>query len=77
LFGVKPALALNTNPHAASPDNLVQVILNGIQTPPTMRWAICPASGTAWTTGRLRTCSDICVNDLHRRKSLARRYEDD
>jgi nicotinate dehydrogenase subunit B len=33
LFGVKPLLALNTNLHAASPDNLVQVILNGIQTP--------------------------------------------
>lgn len=33
LFGVKPLLALNTNLHASSPDNLVQVILNGIQTP--------------------------------------------
>ncbi|WP_159916830.1 cytochrome c [Pantoea sp. 18069] len=33
LFGVKPLLALNTNVHAATPDNLVQVILNGIQTP--------------------------------------------
>jgi nicotinate dehydrogenase subunit B len=33
LFGVKPLLALNTNLHAAVPDNLVQVILNGIQTP--------------------------------------------
>jgi nicotinate dehydrogenase subunit B len=33
LFGVKPLLAVNTNLHAASPDNLVQVILNGIQAP--------------------------------------------
>ncbi len=33
MFGVKPQLALNTNLHAASPDNLVQVILNGIQAP--------------------------------------------
>ncbi len=33
LFGVKPLLGLNTNLHAATPDNLVQVILNGIQTP--------------------------------------------
>ncbi|MGE8317310.1 MAG: c-type cytochrome [Comamonas sp.] len=33
LFGVKPLLGLNTNLHAAAPDNLVQVILNGIQTP--------------------------------------------
>ncbi|MNV95243.1 Nicotinate dehydrogenase subunit B [compost metagenome] len=30
---MKPLLALNTNLHASSPDNLVQVILNGIQTP--------------------------------------------
>jgi len=33
LFGVKPLLAVNTNLHAATPDNLVQVILHGIQTP--------------------------------------------
>lgn len=33
LFGVKPLLGQNTNLHAASPDNLIQVILNGIQAP--------------------------------------------
>ncbi|WP_368932843.1 cytochrome c, partial [Achromobacter xylosoxidans] len=33
LFGAKPLLAQNTNLHAASPDNLIQVILNGIQAP--------------------------------------------
>ncbi|KAG1247746.1 hypothetical protein G6F68_014072 [Rhizopus microsporus] len=33
LFGVKPLLISNTNLHAATPDNLIQVILNGIQTP--------------------------------------------
>lgn len=33
LFGVKPLLSSNTNLHAATPDNLIQVILNGIQTP--------------------------------------------
>jgi nicotinate dehydrogenase subunit B len=33
LFGVKPLLGLNTNLHAADPDNLIQVILNGIQSP--------------------------------------------
>ncbi|MPS96032.1 c-type cytochrome [Comamonas sp.] len=33
LFGVKPLLDLNTSLHAASPDNLLQVILNGIQAP--------------------------------------------
>ena len=33
LFGAKPQLGLNTNLHAATPDNLVQVILHGIQEP--------------------------------------------
>ncbi|MFE0840559.1 c-type cytochrome [Achromobacter insolitus] len=33
LFGVKPPLASNTNLHAATPDNLIQVILHGIQEP--------------------------------------------
>jgi len=33
LFGSRPSLALNTNLHSATPDNLVQVILHGIETP--------------------------------------------
>lgn len=33
LFGAKPQLGLNTNLHAATPDNLIQVILHGIQEP--------------------------------------------
>ncbi len=33
LFGVRPALALNTNVHAARPDNLIRVILEGIPSP--------------------------------------------
>jgi nicotinate dehydrogenase subunit B len=33
LFGVKPLLDVNTNLHADKPDNLVQVIMHGIQTP--------------------------------------------
>src|SRR5262249_10838666 len=33
LFGSRPSLALNSNLHAAVPDNLIQVILNGIATP--------------------------------------------
>jgi nicotinate dehydrogenase subunit B len=32
-FGVKPALPLNTSVHSASPDNLIQVILNGVPRP--------------------------------------------
>lgn len=33
LFGSKPSLALNTNLHSSSPDNLIQVILHGIEQP--------------------------------------------
>jgi nicotinate dehydrogenase subunit B len=33
LFGSRPSLALNSNLHSASPDNLIQVILHGIAAP--------------------------------------------
>ena len=33
LFGSRPSLALNSNLHSASPDNLIQVILHGIASP--------------------------------------------
>jgi nicotinate dehydrogenase subunit B len=33
LFGSRPSLALNTSLHAATPDNLVQVVLHGITEP--------------------------------------------
>lgn len=33
LFGSRPSLALNSNVHSAMPDNLIQVILHGIEIP--------------------------------------------
>ena len=33
LFGSRPSLALNSNLHAGTPDNLIQVILHGIAAP--------------------------------------------
>jgi nicotinate dehydrogenase subunit B len=33
LFGSRPSLALNSNLHSATPDNLIQVILHGIVKP--------------------------------------------
>jgi nicotinate dehydrogenase subunit B len=33
LFGSRPSLALNSNLHGATPDNLIQVILHGIAKP--------------------------------------------
>ncbi|MBE1189014.1 cytochrome c, partial [Escherichia coli] len=32
-FGVRPSLALNSNVHADSPDNLLRIILDGIHSP--------------------------------------------
>jgi nicotinate dehydrogenase subunit B len=45
LFGSRPSLALNTNLHAASPDNLIQVILHGITTPVSSDLGYMPAFG--------------------------------
>ncbi|CAN5399350.1 molybdopterin-dependent oxidoreductase [soil metagenome] len=33
LFGSRPSLALNSNVHSATPDNLIQVVLHGIEQP--------------------------------------------
>ena len=43
LFGSRPSLALNSNLHAAVPDNLIQVILNGITTPASSDLGYMPA----------------------------------
>lgn len=45
LFGSRPSLALNSNLHAATPDNLVQVILHGIATPVSSDLGYMPAFG--------------------------------
>lgn len=45
MFGVRPPLALNTNLHSAKPDNLIQVILNGIADPATGDLGYMPAFG--------------------------------
>jgi nicotinate dehydrogenase subunit B len=43
LFGSRPSLALNSNLHAAAPDNLIQVILNGIASPVSSELGYMPA----------------------------------
>jgi nicotinate dehydrogenase subunit B len=43
LFGSRPSLALNTSLHAATPDNLVQVILHGITEPASSDLGYMPA----------------------------------
>jgi nicotinate dehydrogenase subunit B len=45
LFGSRPSLALNSNVHAATPDNLIQVILHGITAPVSSDLGYMPAFG--------------------------------
>ncbi|MGZ5870800.1 MAG: molybdopterin cofactor-binding domain-containing protein [Bradyrhizobium sp.] len=43
LFGSRPSLALNSNLHAAVPDNLIQVVLHGIASPASSDLGYMPA----------------------------------
>jgi nicotinate dehydrogenase subunit B len=43
LFGSRPSLALNSNLHSARPDNLVQIILDGVTTPASSDLGYMPA----------------------------------
>ncbi len=43
LFGSRPSLALNSNLHSAKPDNLIQVILHGINAPASSDLGYMPA----------------------------------
>ncbi|UFZ07264.1 molybdopterin-dependent oxidoreductase [Bradyrhizobium ontarionense] len=43
LFGSRPSLALNSNLHSATPDNLIQVILHGIMKPASSDLGYMPA----------------------------------
>ncbi|MGB4117199.1 MAG: molybdopterin cofactor-binding domain-containing protein [Polaromonas sp.] len=43
LLGVNPPLALNSNLHSARPDNLINIILNGVQEPATKGIGYMPA----------------------------------
>jgi nicotinate dehydrogenase subunit B len=45
LFGTKPSLALNTNLHSALPDNLIQVLIRGIEAPPSSQLGYMPGFG--------------------------------
>ena len=43
LFGSRPSLAVNSNLHSARPDNLIQVILHGIDAPAASELGYMPA----------------------------------
>jgi len=48
LFGVRPSLTVNSNLHSATPDNLIHVILDGIQHPATRNLGYMPAFGRSF-----------------------------
>jgi nicotinate dehydrogenase subunit B len=53
LFGSRPSLALNSNLHSASPDNLIQVILHGIAKPAITDLGYMPAFRDSLTDGQV------------------------
>ena len=53
LFGSRPSLALNSNLHSASPDNLIQVILHGIASPVSSDLGYMPAFKDSMTDDQL------------------------
>jgi nicotinate dehydrogenase subunit B len=53
LFGSRPSLSLNSNLHSAFPDNLIQVILNGIASPASNDLGFMPAFGDSLSDDQL------------------------
>jgi nicotinate dehydrogenase subunit B len=53
LFGSRPSLALNSNLHSATPDNLIQVILHGIAKPASSDLGYMPAFKDSMTDGQI------------------------
>ncbi|WP_423194719.1 c-type cytochrome [Cupriavidus sp. H18C2] len=55
-FGVKPSLALNSNLHSVRPDNVIQAVLHGSDTP--------PQSGIGYMPGFADSFDDAQVTEL-------------
>ena len=53
LFGAKPSLALNSNVHSNRPDNLIQVVLNGIDNPAHPDLGAMPAFGPSFSDAQI------------------------
>lgn len=52
-FGVKPSLALNTNLHADRPDNVIQVLLQGMPAPPDSALGAMPSYADSLDDGQV------------------------
>src|SRR5690625_4082487 len=55
LFGARPSLALNTNLHSDLPDNVIQVLLHGIEQPALDNLGTMPAFGDSFNDQQLAT----------------------
>ena len=53
LFGSRPSLALNSNLHSATPDNLIQVVLHGISAPASGDLGYMPAFKDSMSDGQI------------------------
>jgi nicotinate dehydrogenase subunit B len=53
LFGSRPSLALNSNLHSATPDNLIQVVLHGISAPVSADLGYMPAFKDSMSDGQI------------------------
>jgi len=58
VYGAKPALALNSNVHSARPDNLIQVILQGIEHPANPALGYMPAFGDSFNDKQVAALVD-------------------
>jgi nicotinate dehydrogenase subunit B len=58
LFGAKPALALNSNLHAATPDNLIRVVLDGILAPPHVDHGAMPGFAASFDDAQVAALAD-------------------
>ena len=53
LFGVRPSLALNSNLHSTRPDNLIQIILNGVNEPASAKLGYMPGFGATFDDAQI------------------------
>jgi nicotinate dehydrogenase subunit B len=53
LFGSRPSLALNSNLHSATPDNLIQIVLHGISAPVSSDLGYMPAFKDSMSDGQI------------------------
>jgi nicotinate dehydrogenase subunit B len=53
LFGVRPSLAVSSKLHSARPDNLIQIILNGVAEPASAKLGYMPGFGATFDDGQI------------------------